>query len=433
MKFKKIIGITIITFLFVNLLSINVVSKIEIFEENTVNYVNDSIIDMIQKVDKSKYLQYLDNLISFGVRVTGSEACFEAGKYIFEEFSNMNIDVRYHNWSRSGYSGSNIEATIPGFDESSDEIYIFCAHYDTVESSIGVDDDGSGIAAVLTLADLFINNYNYRHTIKFVAFSGEEQGLHGSYRYGEEAYGNSDNIIATLSADMIGYASNEDDMKYIRIYDNQNSEWITEFTEDVSIIYNQYVNLSIVIDRGPNAGRSDHAAFWVWGYDAIWIQEYHWNEFYHSSNDLLKNMNIDYVLKVTKLILATLAELSEINNNPSIPSINGEINGEAGVSYDYIVNSVDLDGDQISYCIDWGDGTPEICNGPFDSGVEQTFSHSWDEENSYTIRVKARDINGAESDWATLEVSMPKNKITDNINSWISILIERFPILELIL
>ncbi len=40
---------------------------------------------------------------------------------------------------------------------------------------------------------------------------------------------------------------------------------------------------------------------------------------------------------------------------------------------------------------------------------------------------KSKDIHGAESDWGTLEVSMPKNKAFDlnfNLLSW---LFERFP------
>lgn len=106
------------------------------------------------------------------------------------------------------------------------------------------------------------------------------------------------------------------------------------------------------------------------------------------------------------------------NNPPSKPTISGETSGEAGISYDYTVVSIDPEGDQVSYCIEWGDGTPELCNGPYDSGIEQTFSHSWVEQDTYTIRIKARDINGAESEWGTLEVKMPINKIKSDILFW---------------
>lgn len=118
---------------------------------------------------------------------------------------------------------------------------------------------------------------------------------------------------------------------------------------------------------------------------------------------------------------------------PSIPTINGKISGTSGESYDYTVMSIDPQGDDVTYCIDWGDGTPEEWNGPYESGVEQKFSHIWDEKGDFTIKVKARDSNGAESKWGTLEVSMPKIKI---YNPFLQILIkmfERFPFLVKIL
>ena len=36
--------------------------------------------------------------------------------------------------------------------------------------------------------------------------------------------------------------------------------------------------------------------------------------------------------------------------------------------------------------------------------------HTWLIPGRHTIRVKAKDVIGAESDWATLEVAMPKQK-----------------------
>lgn len=49
--------------------------------------------------------------------------------------------------------------------------------------------------------------------------------------------------------------------------------------------------------------------------------------------------------------------------------------------------------------------------GPYKSGEELKLTHSWDEQGTYSIRVKARDTNDLESDWAEFEVSMPKTKI----------------------
>ena len=115
------------------------------------------------------------------------------------------------------------------------------------------------------------------------------------------------------------------------------------------------------------------------------------------------------------------------NSPPETPEIDGPTSGKAGVEYNYTLSSTDPDGDDVFYCIDWGDDTGEVCMGPYASGEEVIVSHIWTEQDTYTIKVKAKDTYDAESDWATLEVSMPMNKpfnFNFNLLSW---LFERLP------
>ena len=122
------------------------------------------------------------------------------------------------------------------------------------------------------------------------------------------------------------------------------------------------------------------------------------------------------------------------NNSPSKPTITGETNGNNGESYEYKFSSVDPDGDDIYYWILWFEGCPGVSwDGPYSSGEEITKSYTWEDEGTFTIQVKVKDDKGAESEWTTLQVTMPKNKLVNNLNSWIDRLIERFPILKLIL
>ena len=86
----------------------------------------------------------------------------------------MGLETSFHNWSYNGYSARNVEAILPGTNESSDEIYIICAHYDSVPGSPGADDDGSGTVAVMASAYI-MKDYSFEHTIRFVTFS--DQGL----------------------------------------------------------------------------------------------------------------------------------------------------------------------------------------------------------------------------------------------------------------
>ncbi len=101
----------------------------------------------------------------------------------------------------------------------------------------------------------------------------------------------------------------------------------------------------------------------------------------------------------------------KMNSPPNTPTIEGPASGKAGVSYSYDICTSDPDGDDVSYCIDWGDDSGEVCIGPYPSGTCVEVSHTWTEQGSYTIKAKARDINQAESDWAMLTVSMPLDQI----------------------
>jgi hypothetical protein len=102
------------------------------------------------------------------------------------------------------------------------------------------------------------------------------------------------------------------------------------------------------------------------------------------------------------------------------PKITGPSNGEAGESYNYTFRSTHPEGDDIYFYIDWGDGTIEEWVGPYDSGEEVPLSHTWNVNGSYTIGAKARDTNGVESGWGSIEVSMPKTKF--HVNPLVKIL-----------
>ncbi len=111
---------------------------------------------------------------------------------------------------------------------------------------------------------------------------------------------------------------------------------------------------------------------------------------------------------------------------PDAPSIEGETNGKAGVSYPYTLCSSDPDNDNVYYYIDWGDSTTSGWIGPFSSGEEQAISHRWTKKNTYLVQVKARDIWGVESDWATLSVTMPYSYNLPFMQFW-GRLFEQFP------
>lgn len=69
--------------------------------------------------------------------------------------------------------------------------------------------------------------------------------------------------------------------------------------------------------------------------------------------------------------------------------------------------TTDPEDDDVYYFIDWGDSTNSGWIGPNVSSEVITLYHTWNNRGTYTIKAKAKDIYGWESDWATLKVRMP--------------------------
>ena len=92
---------------------------------------------------------------------------------------------------------------------------------------------------------------------------------------------------------------------------------------------------------------------------------------------------------------------------------------------DYHVTPTDPDGYNVSYYIDWGDTLNSGWIGPDSSGDIVTKSHTWTKKGDYTIKAKAKDTYGAESDWAELSVTMPFS-YNNPVLQFLKVLLEQF-------
>jgi hypothetical protein len=275
--------------------------------KKNLSFDNIDIENLIDQIDESRLTYFYENLLKYGVRYTGTPNCSKAGDWIYNEFDKMGLSVEFHDWDYDIYKSRNVIASIPGKNETSNAIYILSAHYDTVIGSPGANDDGSGIVAILAIAEV-LSNYSFNHTIKFIAFSGEEVGTYGSFIYANEAYKNEDNIVAVLNLDIIGYSETKIGGKIIRFFHETPSDWIAIFAQEIASKYNNILNISV--ENLPNYPGADNQAFVDYGYDGVWIAQHDSNRVGHSPNDTFENINISYQLKTTKLMLAIIVELA---------------------------------------------------------------------------------------------------------------------------
>lgn len=207
---------------------------------------------------------------------------------------------------------TNVVATKPG--TLSDEQVIICGHYDSTSEipydlAPGADDNASGCSAVLEAARVMAAHH-YRKTIKFIVFSGHEQGIYGSTEYAGDARRAGDVITAALNFDMIGYRDSvpED----IDLLCNPASEWLTDFTIDCANTYVPGLGTTKRIDVHGTFW-SDHVSFYSAGYCAQMANEDipNYNPNVHRSSDTLGYLTQSFATDVAKLGVATLAELAE--------------------------------------------------------------------------------------------------------------------------
>jgi len=273
----------------------------------SLTHSNDMIPELFSRVNESRLYEYIERISAFGPHPTGSDTLDEVTTYIYDLFLSMNIPVSYDPWETDMLQGNNIVATLSG---RTDNTLIVTAHADTVEVSPGADDDGSGISSLLMIAEL-LQPYTFNATIKFIIFTGEENGVLGSKAYAKRSFEDNEKIIGVLSLDKIGYAETNEEGSRIRHHANMQSAWMSYISRDISERYEQYIGLEVV--RLPFDGSSDHRAFVEYGYSGSNLVEDALNPVYHTSEDTIEYINISYVSKVTRLALGTIFEIATIN------------------------------------------------------------------------------------------------------------------------
>ncbi|MFO7618534.1 MAG: M20/M25/M40 family metallo-hydrolase, partial [Thermoplasmata archaeon] len=172
----------------------------------------NAIEEIILRINESLMAKHVQALQDYKTRYAfRGDKCFAVADYINEHFLQNGLETSYHDFTYGGYRMRNVIGQKTGAT-SPDETYIICAHYDSVSTysgmswtnAPGADDNGSGVAAVMAAAEL-LSDYNFTHTIRFIAFSGEELGLKGSMNYTDHIIALGENIRGVVNLDMIAF------------------------------------------------------------------------------------------------------------------------------------------------------------------------------------------------------------------------------------
>lgn len=206
------------------------------------------------------------------------------------------------------------------------------AHYDTVPFSPGADDNASGVAALLELADVFAS-VSVGSTLEFVFFAGEEMGLLGSRAYAAEADAADRDLLGAISLDMIGFTSSglfPGPIVLSGCFETSNASPVPhDFVFGVSTSGSMLegfaqaarthvpglpVVTAHVLDGSgsclPDTRRSDHAPFWDAGYEAMLLNDVGplRNPNYHQETDTADTLDFAFMTGVTRATAAYAAE-----------------------------------------------------------------------------------------------------------------------------
>jgi hypothetical protein len=247
-----------------------------------------------------------------GTRNSYKSGCRLAEQYVFETMQAAGLPVEYQSYGTNGWR--NVVATLTGASRPGRQILV-TAHLDdmpggTAPAAPGADDNGSGSVTVLRAAQI-LAGLPFQKTIRFICFTGEEQGLTGSFAYAASAAGRGDTIDAVVNLDMIAYESNGLDV--IELHAGTTvaaSGAIADAFMGVNTTYGLGFTPEKITTGSTNA--SDHASFWQRGYPAILAIEdmQDFTPWYHKVEDRVATLDQDFFTRFAKAAIGTVATLA---------------------------------------------------------------------------------------------------------------------------
>ncbi|WP_177733778.1 M28 family peptidase [Flavobacterium inviolabile] len=179
---------------------------------------------------------------------------------------------------------------------------IVCGHYDTITGT-GTNDNGSGTVSILEIARL-LENIPTEYSIKFINFSGEEDGLRGSQHYVSTVVNGTTpkmNIKMVFNIDEVGGVAGKVNNTITCERDTSSPTANNAASNTITNELIQCVQLySPLQTKLSYAYASDYMPFQSNGEVITGFFETNETTFAHTVNDLLVNMDPVYVFNVAK-------------------------------------------------------------------------------------------------------------------------------------
>ena len=255
-----------------------------------------------------------------------SEASGGRLQVFYDEFEHVLPQFLQEHFGTETYPMMNVVALLPG--NTDDLRYIVSGHYDSSpagrltadilnDPAPGAVDDGSGTVITMELARV-LSQYEFDHTLVFVGFVAEEQGLWGSDHMAQTAIDQGWDVGAVAGNDIVGNIHGGNGVTedgYVRVFspdpvDSKSRGW-ARYIEQIGGPYVDELDVRLVfrLDRFGRGG--DHSRFVSRGFAGVRFSE-PYEDFAHQHNaeDKAEYSSREYMTKVARLQAAVLGTVA---------------------------------------------------------------------------------------------------------------------------
>jgi hypothetical protein len=231
-------------------------------------------------------------------------------------------------WRTFEVKSENIVAVFQGKDIGAGVIVVG-AHYDSISSDAyngdapapGADDNASGVAAMLEIAHIMAP-LPHRATLIFVAFTAEETGRQGSLAFVSDYLQAQNPPIALrgmINLDIVGSdrgQNNRVDQRTLRLFSaDPNDSASRQLARQLALVINTYttdINPALQSAEERTGRWGDQQSFSAGGYPSMrFIQGIEDLSRQHSPRDTLDNIQLDYLIRATRAVLAGVIILAD--------------------------------------------------------------------------------------------------------------------------
>ncbi|MGH6737185.1 MAG: M28 family peptidase [Methyloceanibacter sp.] len=281
--------------------------------------------------------------VDIGPRTPFTASSLElAATYIQSVLVDAGYAVTEQPYQYLDYRVANIIGTSAAAAEASD-FYVVGAHYDTVPTTRGADDNASAVAVMLELARR-VSRARLKAPVLFVAFTLEEPPAHltrhqGSRVFVRQCQESGNRVRGAIILEMVGYTSPRQQYPFISRWPGYPAEgdfigiignWRSrQFGHTILRGFHNNARLPVeslfVPFNGwilPATRLSDHAAFWDAGWPALMVTDtaFFRNPNYHLPSDTIDTLDFDFMAELVMSLELALFELpaSPVNNTVAI-------------------------------------------------------------------------------------------------------------------